>query len=95
VELVERALLDKSSDIVLILAKAANCSRATAKALLMMSVAERGMSAHDIDAALSSYDRLSVATARRVVRYYVKRYKDGAAAVELREVVSETIAAVA
>jgi uncharacterized protein (DUF2336 family) len=95
VELVERALLDKSSDIVLILAKAANCSRATAKALLRMSVADRGMSAHDVEAALASYDRLSVATARRVVTYYVKRYEDGAAGSEFQDVAADTIAAVA
>jgi uncharacterized protein (DUF2336 family) len=94
VELVERALLDKSSDIVLILAKAADCSRATAKALLRMSVADRGMSAHDVEAALASYDRLSVATARRVVTYYVKRYEDGAMAEEFRHA-ADTIAAVA
>jgi uncharacterized protein (DUF2336 family) len=95
VELVERALLDKSADIVLILAKAANCSRATAKALLLMSVAERGMSAHDVEAALSSFDRLSVATAQRVVRYYIKRYEDGAVAGEFREAAADSIAAVA
>ena len=95
VELVERALLDKSSDIVLILAKAADCSRATAKALLRMSVADRGMSAHDVEAALASYDRLSVATARRVVTYYVKRYEDGAAGSEFQDVAADTIAAVA
>ena len=95
VELVERALLDKSADIVLILAKAANCSRATAKALLAMSVADRGMSPHDIEAALSNFDRLSVATAQRVVRYYIKRYEDGAVAGEFREAAADSIAAVA
>jgi hypothetical protein len=94
VELVERALLDKSSDIVLILAKAADCSRATAKALLMMSVADRGMSAHDVETALASYERLSVPTARRVVRYYAKRYEDGAIGEEFRHA-ANTIAAVA
>jgi uncharacterized protein (DUF2336 family) len=88
VELVERALIDKSSDIVLILAKAADCSRATAKALLRMSVANRGMLAPDVEAALMSYDRLSVATARRVVGYYVKRYEDGAIAGEFDDAVA-------
>ena len=95
VELVERALLDKSADIVLILAKAANCSRATAKALLVMSVADRGMAPRDIEAALASYDRLSVATARRVVTYYVKRYEDGAAASGFQEAAADAIAAFA
>ena len=95
VELVERALLDKSADIVLILAKAANCSRATAKALLVMSVADRGMAPRAIEAALSNFDRLSVATAQRVVRYYIKRYEDGAVAGEFRTAAAESVAAVA
>jgi uncharacterized protein (DUF2336 family) len=95
VELVERALLDKSSDIVLILAKAADCSRATAKALLRMSLADRGMSPHDVEAALAGYERLSVATARRVVSYYAKRYEDAAVAGEFQEAAADSISAVA
>ena len=94
-DLVERALLDRSADIVLILAKAGGCSRATAKALLLMSVADRGMSAHDIEAALMSFERLSIATARRVVRYYMKRYEDSAGAAEFRTAAANSIAAVA
>ncbi|HEY7458070.1 MAG TPA: DUF2336 domain-containing protein [Xanthobacteraceae bacterium] len=95
VDLVERALLDKSSDIVLILARAAGCSRATAKSLLLMSVADRGMSPHDVESALGSFDRLGVSTARRVVNYYVKRYEDGADADEFRAAAADSIAAVA
>jgi hypothetical protein len=72
---VERGLLDENPDILLILARAANCSRLTAKALLLMRAADRGMSAHDIEAALTSFDRISTATAKRVINYYVDRYK--------------------
>ena len=50
-----------------------------------MSVADRGMSPHDVEAALANFDRLSVATARRVVAYYMKRYEDGAVAGEFEE----------
>jgi uncharacterized protein (DUF2336 family) len=75
VDLVERGLLDENPDILLILARAANCSRLTAKALLLMRAADRGMSAHDIEAALTSFDRISTATAKRVINYYVDRYK--------------------
>jgi uncharacterized protein (DUF2336 family) len=95
VDLVERALLDKSSDIVLILARAASCSRATAKSLLLMNVADRGMSSHDVEAALASFDRLSVPTAKRVLHYYLKRYGDDAADAELRSAAAASIAAVA
>ena len=51
VDLVERGLLDES-DLVLILSKAAGCSRSTTKALLLMDVAHRKMSPFDIDGAL-------------------------------------------
>lgn len=81
IELVERGVLDENPDILLILARAANCSRLTTKALLLMRVAGRGMSAHDIEAALASFDRLGAATANRIIDYYVRRHhRDGAAA---------------
>jgi uncharacterized protein (DUF2336 family) len=78
VDLVERALVDRNPEIVLILAKAAGCSRTTAKTLLLMQVADRGMSAHDIEAALTKFERLSVASARRVINYYITRNDSGA-----------------
>ena len=43
VDLVERALLDKGEDMILILAKAAGCSWTTVKELLLMYVAERNL----------------------------------------------------
>jgi len=73
VDLVERGLLDPSPDLVLILSKAAGCSRSTTRALLLMEVANRKMSPFDIDRALSSFEHLSVTTANRVIKYYVKR----------------------
>jgi uncharacterized protein (DUF2336 family) len=77
VDLVERGLLDRNPDILLILARAANCSRLTAKALLLMRAADRGMSPHDIEAALAGFDRISAGTAKRVIDYYVTRYNSG------------------
>lgn len=95
VEVVERGLLDENPDILLILAKAAHCSRLTTKALLLMRVAGRGMAAHDIEAALSSFDRLSVATANRIINYYVKRQTSAASQAKFRAEVATTMAAVA
>jgi hypothetical protein len=95
VDLVERALLDKRPDIVLILARAAGCSRAATKALLLMRVADRGMSGHDIERALKSFERLGVATARRVVRYYMKRHAGAADAANFRAEAATAVAAVA
>ena len=61
-----------------------------------MSVADRGMVAtRHRGQTLASYDRLSVATARRVVTYYVKRYEDGAAASGFQEAAADAIAAFA
>jgi predicted protein tyrosine phosphatase len=58
---------------VLILAKAAGCSRTTTKAILMMQAAGRGLSESDLAQALASFDRLSVKTAKRVVEFYDRR----------------------
>jgi uncharacterized protein (DUF2336 family) len=81
VDLVERGLLDENRDILLILARAAGCSRLTTKALLLMRASGRGMSAHDIEAALASFDRITAATANRLINYYVTRHntEEGAA----------------
>jgi len=73
IDLVERALLDQRPDMVLILAKAAGCSRTTTKAILLMQAAGRGMSENDMSQALSSFDRLSVKTAKRVIEFYDRR----------------------
>jgi len=73
IDLVERALLDQRPDMVLILAKAAGCSRTTTKAILLMHTAGRRMSENDLSQALASFDRLSVKTAKRVVEFYDRR----------------------
>lgn len=73
VELVERALLDEDPDMILILARSAGCSRTTAKSLLLMQAADRGMSAQDLEDALVRFERLSVATARRVMAFHDQR----------------------
>lgn len=73
IDLVERALLDERPDMVLILAKAAGCSRTTTKAILLMQAAGRGMSEADLERALASFDRLSPKTAKRVLEFYDRR----------------------
>jgi uncharacterized protein (DUF2336 family) len=70
VDVVERALLDESADMVLILSRAAQCSWTTAKAILLMQAADRGIAAQDLDRALRSYQRLSSETAKRVLEFY-------------------------
>jgi uncharacterized protein (DUF2336 family) len=93
IELVERAVLDESPDVLLILARAAGCSRLTTKSLLLMRVAGRGMAAHDIESALSSFDRLTAPTANRIINYYVKRQNSPNASAKFRAAVASSMAA--
>ena len=70
IDLVERALLDESFDTVLVLAKAAGCCWSTAKSILRLSAAGRGMSVMDMDRAQASFERLQVKTAKRAIEFY-------------------------
>ena len=72
VDVVERALLDDSREMVLILAKAAKLSWATTQRLLSLCC-DGSMSAHDLESARKNFSVLSVATAKRVVDYYKSR----------------------
>lgn len=75
IDVVERALLDPGAEIVLILARVAGLSSTTAKAILLMRAADRGMSANDLDRALASFDRLQPDTAQRVLGFFRTRVK--------------------
>jgi uncharacterized protein (DUF2336 family) len=79
IDVVERALLDPGAEIVLILAKVAGLSSTTTKAILLLRAADRGMSAKDLDQALSSFNRLQPDTARRVLGFFRTRTKKPAA----------------
>jgi len=75
IDVVERALLDPGAEIVLILAKVAGLSATTTKAVLLLRAADRGMSAKDLEQALSSFNRLQPDTARRVLSFFRTRVK--------------------
>jgi uncharacterized protein (DUF2336 family) len=75
VELVEKALLDKGADMVLILAKAAGCSWTTTKALLRMYAAKRTLSGDELDRAYATFERLDPRTARLAVSFHQRRAK--------------------
>jgi uncharacterized protein (DUF2336 family) len=74
-DVVERALLDKGEDMVLILAKAAGCSWTTAKELLLMHVAERNLQPDDLTRFFDRYKKLPKDTARKIVDFYGRRVK--------------------
>ena len=73
IDVVERALLDQSHELALIVAKLAGLSSTTAKAILLLKTADRGISAQDLDSALRSYDQLQPSTAQRVLNFYRTR----------------------
>jgi uncharacterized protein (DUF2336 family) len=74
-DVVERALLDRNSELTLILAKVAGLSAESTRAILALRGPERGASSQDIERALDSYHRLPVDTACRVLGFFRDRAK--------------------
>ena len=58
---------------VLLLAKAAGCSWTTARELLLMYAANRGLNAEDMNRSFERYKKLSQETARNIVDFYERR----------------------
>jgi len=75
IDVVERALLDPGAEIILILCRVAELSPSTTKAILLLRAADRGMSAKDLDQALTSFNKLHTDTARRVLSFFRARVK--------------------
>ena len=75
IDLVERALLDEGSEIVLLLAKAAGCSWVTARELLRMYAAKRSLTPDDLAQAFERYKKLTQETARNIVQFHERRTK--------------------
>jgi len=75
IDVVERALLDQRPEMILILAKVAGLSWTTAKAILLIQAADRGISAQDLEHAMNKFTRLQADSARRVLGFYHARRK--------------------
>lgn len=73
IEIAERAILNDNPGVVQVIAKAAGCSWATVKALLLMTAAERRMSEADLARARENFERLQTQTAKRVLEFYKER----------------------
>jgi uncharacterized protein (DUF2336 family) len=80
VDVVERALVDTSGDLTLILAKALDFAWETAMALLFLGAEDHRISAGDLDNMREEYARLNTETSRSVLSLYQSR--KSAAAVE-------------
>jgi uncharacterized protein (DUF2336 family) len=73
IEMAERAILHENPGVVQVVAKAAGCSWATVKALLVMTAADRGMSEMDLARARENFERLEIQTAKRVLEFHKSR----------------------
>jgi uncharacterized protein (DUF2336 family) len=70
IDIVDRLLAGERPDPVLILCKAADMSWPTVKSVMMSCAKANGVSVIGLDGTLANYERLSVSTARRVVRFW-------------------------
>ena len=62
-------------EIVALLGRNGSGRSTTAKAILLLKTADRGISAQDLDIALRTYEKLQLETARRVLGFYRARLK--------------------
>jgi uncharacterized protein (DUF2336 family) len=74
-DVVENIMLDKriDNDLVLILVKSSGLNWQTAKLILQFRAGEGGLSPQAIEKAYQHFERLQIATAKRVVRFYQVR----------------------
>ena len=73
VEVVDRLMSGERYDPVLILARAVNFSWDTTRAIITTRRGARGTSTQAVEAARENYERLTPATAQRVVRFWQMR----------------------
>ena len=84
VDVIERALLDKNRDIVLLLAKALGFSWETTMALLFLGASEHRILSNNLDAMKQKFGGLNVAMAQGVLQTYRLRRRSVASASEER-----------
>jgi uncharacterized protein (DUF2336 family) len=70
---VERAIVHKSSEQIVVIAKAVGLSWITTKAILMIRSGTKGMSAHDLGQSLANFNKLKPETAEKAIKFYRMR----------------------
>jgi uncharacterized protein (DUF2336 family) len=73
IDVVDRLMSGERPDPILILCKSAGWEWPTVKAIILARPGGKGMAAHALDAAFGNFDRLSPATAQRVMRFWQAR----------------------
>jgi uncharacterized protein (DUF2336 family) len=76
IKIADRLMAGERPDPVLILCKAADMSWPTVKTVLVSWAEANETSVHGLDTALGNYERLSVSTAQRVVRFWQVKQSD-------------------
>ncbi len=70
IEVVDRLMSGERPDPILILCKAAGYSWSTARDIILAKLGSKGKSGPALDAACANFDKLSAATAKRVVHFW-------------------------
>jgi uncharacterized protein (DUF2336 family) len=78
-DVIERALLDKNREMLLILTKALDFSWATTMSMLFLGAKDHRITAKDLKDLESEFSRLNVETSRSVLEFYQSRKNDGGA----------------
>jgi hypothetical protein len=76
-DVIERALLDKNRETLLILTKALDFSWSTTMALLFLGAKDHRITALELKDLESEFGRLNVATSRSVLEFYQSRKNAG------------------
>jgi hypothetical protein len=84
VDVVERALLDESKEVTLILAKALDLSWTTTMSLLFLGAPDYRMTSIDLDNMKGEYSRLNVETSKKVLKIYRSRKESVASTSDFR-----------
>jgi hypothetical protein len=83
-DVIERAVLDKNREMLLILAKALDFSWATTMSLLFLGAKDHRITAKDLKDTENEYNRLNVETSRSVLKFYQSRKNAGGADSDLK-----------
>ena len=83
-DVIERAVLDKNREMLLILAKALDFSWATTMSLLFLGAKDHRITAKDLKDTETEYGRLNVETSRSVLKFYQSRKNAGSADSDLK-----------
>lgn len=76
-DVIERALLDRNREMLLILAKALDFSWSTTMALLFLGAKDHRITAHDLHDLEKEFGRLNIGTSRSVLEFYQTRKHAG------------------